>query len=73
MTQEQIDVLNIVQQVLRHVLISVAATDPTKTAALSTMLAAAAVDTRLEPVSCQMLGDLSQGLAVLSSMGQTRQ
>lgn len=73
MKKEQIEVLNIVQQVLKSVLVSITATDPTKTEVLSTTLAAAAANPRLEPMSRQMLHDLSEGMTVLSSLGKTRQ
>ncbi len=73
MNKEQLEVLNIVQQVLRHVLVCVAATDPSKTAVLSTMLAASGTGTTLEPQARQMLLDLSAGMNMISSIGKTRQ
>lgn len=73
MKKDQAEVLNIVQQVLRHVLISVAATDPTKTEVLSTTLAAAATNTAIDPQARLMLLDLCDGVTMLSSAGKTRQ
>ena len=73
MTKDQMEVLNIVQQVLRSTLVCIAASEPAKTEALSTTLAAAATNTRLEPQARQMLLDLSQGMNVISSVGKTRQ
>lgn len=73
MKKEQLEVLNVMQQVLRHVLISVAASDPTKTAALGAMLSAAATNPQIEPQSRMMLLDLAEGMNVISSAGQTRQ
>lgn len=73
MTDEQIEVLNITQQVLKNVLLCLAAANPGQTAALSTMLAAAAANPILEPMSRTMLTELSQGMGVISSLGQTKQ
>ena len=73
MKKEQLEVLNVMQQVLRHVLISVAATDPTKTEVLATMLSAAATSPKIEAQSRLMLLDLAEGLNVIASIGKTRQ
>ena len=73
MKKDQMEVLNVIQQVLRHVLISVAATDPTKTAALGAMLSAAATNSQIEPQSRLMLLDLAEGMNVISAAGKTRQ
>ena len=73
MKKDQLEVLNVMQQVLRHVLMCAAATDPTKTAVLGAMLSTAATNSQIEPQSRLMLLDLAEGLNVISSAGQTRQ
>lgn len=73
MNKEQLETLNVVQQVLRHVLISISAVDPTKTAALATMLAAAATSPKIEPMSRSMLEDLAGGIGMIASAGKTQQ
>ncbi len=73
MKKDQMEVLNVIQQVLRHVLVSVSATDPTKTEVLATMLSAAATSPKIEPQSRLMLLDLAEGLNVVASLGKTRQ
>lgn len=73
MKKDQMEVLNVMQQVLRHVLISVAASDPSKTEVIATMLSAAATNSRIEPQSRVMLLDLAEGMNVIASAGKTRQ
>ena len=73
MKKDQLEVLNVMQQVLRHVLISIAATDPTKTEVLANALSAAATNVRIEPQSRVMLLDLADGMNMISSAGHPRQ
>ena len=70
MNQEQIDVLNVVQQVLRMFTMSVIAANPETKEALSTMLAASASQPGLHPVAQTMLQDLAAGPAIFESAGK---
>jgi hypothetical protein len=73
MTNEQLQTLNITQQVLRHVLVAVAAAHPGQTAVLATTLAAASGNRSLDPLAQQMLGDLAEGLGMLASASHQKQ
>ena len=63
---EKLETLNVVQQVLRGVVVSLAATQRVDPFELSTLLAGASQQPHLDPMAQQMLADLAQGLAVIS-------
>ncbi len=73
MNQEQLDVLNIVQEVLRSFTMSVIAANPAGKEALSATLAAAAEHPGLSPIAQTMLRDLAAGPAMLEAASRPRQ
>lgn len=73
MTKEQAEVLNIVQEVLRGVVISVGAVAPEKLAELSASLQAFASAPGISPTSAGMLKDLAEGPGMFATLGQKRQ
>jgi hypothetical protein len=72
MEQAQIETLNIVQEVLRGVVLSVIAANPHGKEALTAMLAAAATPD-LSPAAQTMLRDLAAGPAMLEPATRPRQ
>ena len=73
MNQEQIDVLNVVQQVLRMFTMSVIAANPAGKEALSATLAVAAEHPGLSPIAQTMLRNLAAGPAMLEAASRPRQ
>lgn len=73
MNAQQMEVLNIVQQLLKGVLIAVTASHPQGKEALATSLQAFAQHPGLDPATRRMATDLATGLAMISSAGKTRQ
>lgn len=69
MNEEQADVLNVTQQVLRHLVISLLAATGGDPKALSGLLLSASADPALEPIARRMLGDLADGVNMLARMG----
>lgn len=70
MNQEQIDVLNVTQEVLRGVVVAFMALQPEKTSALSAMLAASADHPQISPMAQTMLQDLARGPAMFEALTQ---
>jgi hypothetical protein len=68
----QMDTLNIVQEVLRGVVLSVIAASPQGKEAFSAMLAATATP-NLSPTAQTMLRDLAAGPTMLEALGRPRQ
>ncbi|TXH38840.1 MAG: hypothetical protein E6Q94_01705 [Burkholderiaceae bacterium] len=66
MTKDQAEVLNIVQEVLRGVVIATGALNPDRIAEMSATLAAFAGQQDMDPRSQAMLQDLAQGPAMLA-------
>ena len=66
MTADQIATLNITQQVLRSVLVALAAQHPAAMPHVAHALRAASLQPALEPIARQMLGDLADGLDMLT-------
>lgn len=62
MNQEQIDVLNITQQVLRNLVVSLIALNPERASQVGSLLQAAAVESHTEPMASKMLQDLADGV-----------
>lgn len=73
MNRDQLEVLNIVQQTLKGVLLSIAASNPAQKVALATNLQAFAQHPGLDPISRKMVSDLALGLTVAASAGQPKQ
>jgi hypothetical protein len=73
MNNEQAQILNTVQQVMRGLVASLVAVHPEKAAELSTTLAAFAEQPNLETAARNMLLDLSQGAAILVSATHRKQ
>lgn len=66
MTKDQAEVLNIVQEVLRGVVIATGVLNPDRIAEMSATLAAFAGQQDIDPRSQAMLQDLAQGPAMLA-------
>lgn len=62
MNQEQVDVLNIVHQTLKYMLVSIAACNPQQKDELAANLLAAAQHPKADPAASKMLQGLAQGL-----------
>lgn len=67
MNNEQAELLNIIQQVLRGVVTAAGALNPDRTAELSATLAAFASNSDIDPTARAMLQDLAQGPGMLAS------
>ena len=70
MDKSQAHTLNIVQEVLRGVVIAAGALAPERTAEMTSTLAAFANRPDADPVASQMLLDLAEGLGMLSKARQ---
>lgn len=66
MNKDSVEVLNIVQQVLRQFLIAVAASGTADLGQMCSVLKAAAALGTLDPMARRMLDNLGDGAAVLS-------
>lgn len=66
MNEDSVEVLNIVQQVLRQFLIAVAASGTADLGKMCAVLKAAAALGTLDPIARKMLDDLGDGAGVLS-------
>lgn len=73
MTEESIQVLNITQQVLRGMLISLAAGNKSNLGDIGNALEAFAANDALDPMAKQMLADLASGATGLYSAGIRKQ
>lgn len=73
MNNEQAEILNTMQQVMRGLVSSLVASHPERAAELSTTLAAFAEQPNLETAARNMLLDLSQGAAMLVSATHRKQ
>lgn len=63
---EKLETLNVVQQVLKGVVLSLAAAQRVDPSELSTLLTDASRLPNFDPLAQQMLVDLAQGLAVIA-------
>ena len=73
MPQINIETLNIIHQVLKHMMLSLAAADRTDMAALGRLLESAASNQALEPMAQTMLADLAAGATALGTSGCCKQ
>lgn len=73
MNEQQIEVLNIVQEVLRGAIIALAVANKSNLGDLSRALHAAAANGALDPASAHMLADLAMGAHVMHSGGIRKQ
>jgi hypothetical protein len=72
MNQEQIDVINIVQEVLRATVISLGAMNPQAIGLVARGMRGAAQEGKLSPMAAQMLADLATGLEMIERAGNPR-
>ena len=68
-----VHVLNVVQSVMRGVLLSIASADLGRSLTIARMLEACAADGAMDEAARAMLADLAAGVAALAAIGQTRQ
>ena len=73
MNKESLEVLNIVQQVLRHLMVTLAAGNKANLGNIGSLLEAAAMNMALEPMARQMLADLAAGATALHVVGAPKQ
>lgn len=67
MNQQQIDVINLVQEVLRAVVISTCAINRDAMPAIAKALSASASNPGASPMAAKMLADLAAGMEMLES------
>ena len=67
MNQAELDILNITQEVLRHLMLALAAASGADLGKLSHGLEAAATNEALEAMARQMLADLALGAGIIGS------
>ena len=72
MNQEQIDVINITQEVMRSVVLSLLALNPDAMPTVAKGLLGSAQNPQLSPMARQMLEDLAAGVEMLASVAQSR-
>lgn len=73
MKNKNLEVLNIVQQVLRHVMLALAAGNKANLGDIGSVLEAAAGMETLDPMARQMLADLAVGATGLHAAGIRKQ
>lgn len=73
MTQPELDILNITQQVLRHLMLALAASNQADLGKIGAVLESAAANQSLEPMAQQMLADLAAGATGLHAAGIRKQ
>lgn len=73
MNQEQLDTVNLVQEVLRGVLISMCAINPAGLPAVARGLRASASRPGASPMAARMLADLATGLEMIESAQRPKQ
>jgi len=66
MNQDQLDVLNITQEVLRRLLLAMGTMNPQAMPRVALALRAASADGRSSPMASQMLADLAEGAEMFS-------
>lgn len=69
MTEDQIDTINTVQEVLRRLTLALVAANPAARAQTAYLLRAAEADSTASPVAASMLGDLAKGLELIETPG----
>lgn len=73
MKNSDIETLNIVQQVLRHLMLALAAGNKASLNDIGTVLEAAAANGALDPMARKMLADLAAGATGLHASGIRKQ
>lgn len=73
MKQAELDLLNIVQQVLRQLMLALAAGNKANLGDIGAVLEAAAAQGTLDPMARQMLADLAAGATGLHAAGIRKQ
>lgn len=73
MTQSELDILNITQQVLRQLMLALAAGSKADLEAIGTVLESAASNEALDPMARHMLADLAAGATGLHAAGLRKQ
>lgn len=73
MNQSELDILNITQQVLRHLMLAIAAGTKADFGDIGAVLEAAAVNDALDPMARTMLADLAAGATGLHAAGLQKQ
>lgn len=73
MTESELEALNIIQQVLRPLMLALAASHQADLGKLGAVLEAAAGNESLEPMARQMLADLASGAIGLHAAGIRKQ
>lgn len=73
MTQSELDILNITQEVLRHLMLALAAGSLADLGKIGAVLEAAASNEALDPMSQTMLADLAAGATGLFAAGIRKQ
>lgn len=73
MNNESLEVLNIVQQVLRQLMLAIAAGNKANLGDIGLVLEAAAAQGTLDPMARQMLADLAAGATGLHAAGIRKQ
>jgi len=73
MKSSDMEILNIVQQVLRHLMLALAAGNKSNLGDIGQVLEAAAANGALDPMARQMLADLAAGATGLHAAGIRKQ
>lgn len=73
MNNSGLEVLNITQQVLRHLMLALAAGNKSNLGDIGNVLEAAATNDALDPMARQMLADLAAGVTGLHAAGIRKQ
>lgn len=73
MNQNELDILNITQQVLRHLMLSLAGASKANLGDLGELLAASSGIEQLDPMARTMLADLAAGATGLHAAGMRKQ
>lgn len=73
MTQNELDILNITQQVLRHLMLAIAAGSNADLWKIGAVLESAAGNEALDPMAQTMLSDLAAGATGLFAAGVRKQ
>lgn len=73
MNKDDVEIINAVQAVLRHLMLSLAAASNADLAKIGQVLEAAATNTNLGPLAQSMLADLASGATAIGTPGQRKQ
>jgi hypothetical protein len=73
MTQNELDILNITQQVFRHLMLALAAGSKADLGVIGSVLESSASNEALDPMARQMLADLAAGATGIHAAGIRKQ